>query len=174
MRIYDGSTYRDMTQEEISMRQTARRKAAMAELVGPMAENEVTRILITNQLNVVPVDDNTALRMTDFYPEWAPNESYAVSFKVRRNDKLWRVVQSHTSQIGWEPENAPSLWEQVCRTHSGFEDDPIPYEGNMRLENGKHYIQNGVIYKCNRDTGNPVYHTLAELIGLYVEEVFRL
>jgi hypothetical protein len=41
----------------------------------------------------------------------------------------------------------------------------------MALENGKHYIQGGVIYLCNRDTVNPVYNPLAELVGLYVEEV---
>ena len=49
--------------------------------------------------------------------------------------------------------------------------DPIPYSGNMALENGKHYIQNGVIYICIRDTVNPVYHALSELVGVYVEAV---
>ena len=39
----------------------------------------------------------------------------------------------------------------------------------MALENGKYYIQDGVTYLCNRDTGNPVYNALSELVGLYVE-----
>lgn len=30
---------------------------------------------------------------------------------------------------------------------------------------------NNVIYRCTRDTGNPVYHALAALVGLYVTEV---
>lgn len=29
----------------------------------------------------------------------------------------------------------------------------------------------GVIYLCTRDTVNPVYNTLASLVGLYVEAV---
>ena len=49
--------------------------------------------------------------------------------------------------------------------------DPIPYDGNMALEAGKYYIQDYVIYLCNRDTVNPVYNPLAELVGLYVETV---
>lgn len=47
----------------------------------------------------------------------------------------------------------------------------IPYNGNMALEAGKYYTQDGVLYLCNRDTGNPVYHPLSALVGLYVEVV---
>ena len=49
-------------------------------------------------------------------------------------------------------------------------DDPIPYSGNMTLTAGLYYMQDWVIYKCTRDTGNPVYHALSELVGLYVEK----
>jgi hypothetical protein len=41
----------------------------------------------------------------------------------------------------------------------------------MALTAGLYYIQNSVIYHCIRDTVNPVYNPLAELVGLYVEEV---
>ena len=41
----------------------------------------------------------------------------------------------------------------------------------MALEYGKNYLQDYVIYLCNRGTGNPVYHALAELVGVYVTEV---
>ena len=41
--------------------------------------------------------------------------------------------------------------------------------GNMALENGKYYMHDGVIYKCVRDTGAPVYNALNELVGIYVE-----
>lgn len=117
------------------------------------------------------IDGNDALTAKALYPQWAVNTAYSVGEKVQRNGKLWRVVQTHTSQTGWEPENAASLWEQINETHSGTIDDPIPYEGNMALENGKHYVQDGVIYLCNRDTVNPVYNALSDLVGLYVEIV---
>jgi hypothetical protein len=174
MKKYVNGKYVDLSTEETSAVQSATRKADIIERSRPLTAAEVTAMLISQQVNSLTVDDNTALRMTEFYPTWESSVSYAVGFKVTYNGKLWRVLQAHTSQIGWEPENAASLWEQICRSYTGEETDPIPYEGNMRLENGKHYIQNEVVYKCTRDTGNPVYHALSDLIGLYVEEVYRL
>ncbi len=117
------------------------------------------------------LDDNTALTAVCLHPEWTTGIAYEVGFKVQRNKKLWRVVQAHTSQDGWQPENAPSLWEQINETHTGELHDPIPYDGNMALENGKYYIQDNTIYLCIRDTVNPVYTPLAELVWLYVEIV---
>ena len=136
----------------------------------PLTESEVLAMLIPQQINSLDVDDNTALRMLDFYPEWAAGTAYTVGYKVRKDGKLWRVVQAHTAQVGWEPENAASLWEQINETHAGTMDDPIPYSGNMALTAGLYYMQDWVIYKCTRDTGNPVYHALSELVGLYVEK----
>ena len=62
-----------------------------------------------------------------------------------------------------------SLYERIDETHAGTIDDPIPYEGNMALTAGLYYSQGGVIYLCTRDTVNPVYNALADLVGLYVE-----
>ena len=84
--------------------------------------------------------------------------------------RLWRCVLSHASQTGWEPENATALWTEICETHAGTLDDPIPYSGNMALTAGLYYIQDDVIYLCIRDTVNPVYSALADLVGLDVEK----
>lgn len=137
----------------------------------PLSQNAVTSKLIAQQINTLSVDDNTALRMKSFYPEWESGATYAAGYKVQHGGNLWRTIQAHTAQPGWEPENAPSLWEQINETHEGTIDDAIPYNGNMALVNGKYYTQNDVIYLCTRDTGNPVYHPLAELVGLYVKEI---
>lgn len=136
----------------------------------PLTESEVSRFIIAQQINTLTVDDNTALRMVAFYPEWAENTEYTAEYKAQRNGKLWRCIQAHTSQAGWEPENAASLWTEICESHAGTLEDPIPYSGNMALESGKYYMQDGKVYRCTRDTGNPVYNALSELVGLYVEE----
>ena len=159
-----------MSAEEIDAMQAEAQKAEKIERTRPLTAEEVTALLIKQQINTLSVDDNIALRMVEFYPEWAADMAYTVGYKVRRNGKLWRVVQAHTAQIGWEPENAASLWEQINETHAGTMDDPIPYSGNMALTAGLYYMQDWVIYLCTRDTGNPVYHTLSELVGLYVEK----
>lgn len=161
----------EMTPEEIATMETEARKADLMERSRPLTAEEVSRMLLTQQVNSLEVDDNTALRMREFYPEWAAGVSYTVGFKVRHGGRLWKCRQAHTAQVGWEPEVTLSLWEQVCESHDGSLDDPIPYSVGMALEEGKHYHQEYVIYRCVRDTGSPVYHALAELVGLYVEEV---
>lgn len=161
---------RELTADELAQMEAASRRARLEEASRPLRSEEVLAMLIPQQINTLAVDDNTALRMLAFYPEWAAGAAYTVGHKVRRDGKLWRVVQAHTSQEGWEPENAASLWEQINEMHAGTMDDPIPYSGNMALTNGLYYMQDWVIYKCTRDTGNPVYHALSDLVGLYVEK----
>jgi hypothetical protein len=117
------------------------------------------------------LDDATALTAVALHPVWKTGTVCPLGYKVQKDGKLWRCLQEHTSQTGWEPENAPSLWEQINETHAGTLEDPIPYEGNMTLKSGKHYVQDGVIYRCIRNTGNPVYNALSDLVGLYVEVV---
>ena len=164
----DGVLY-DMAIEEIAAQETKRKAFEDYERTRPLTESEVSRLLIAQQINTLSVDDNTALRMLAFYPEWSAGQAYTAGYKAQHGGKLWRCIQAHTSQISWEPENAASLWTEICETHDGTIDDPIPYSGNMVLESGKYYIQDYVIYLCNRGTVNPVYNPLAELVGLYVE-----
>lgn len=141
----------------------------------PLTEAEVSRILITAQINTITVDDNTALRMKSFYPDFDSivGQTVKQGFKFTHGDKLWKVAQPELLiQANFVPGiGTESLCTEICETHSGSVDDPIPYSGNMALENGKHYMQNGVIYLCNRDTVNPVHNALADLVGLYVEVV---
>lgn len=159
----------EMTDEEITAMQSAKAAYEAAERTRPLTAEEVSRLLIAQQINTLTVDDNTALRMLEFYPEWTSGQSYAAGYKVQYGGKLWRCLQAHTSQDGWEPENVASLWTEICEIHTGTLDDPIPYSGNMALTAGLYYLQDYTIYRCTRDTINPVYNSLAELVGIYVE-----
>ena len=142
-----------------------------------MKRSEAQRLRRTIETAAQSLSDNEALAAVELHPHWESGTEYTddagrpVGYRVRRGDKLFKLRQEHTSQIGWEPPNAASLWEQVCESHIGAEDDPIPYEGNMALEEGLYYTQDGVLYRCIRSTINPVYNPLAELVGIYVEKV---
>ena len=82
------------------------------------------------------------------------------------------MLQAHTSQEAWKPgTGTESLYARIDEQHDGSKYDPIPYSGNMALEAGKYYSQDGIVYHCTRDTGNQVYNALSELVGLYVERV---
>ena len=170
MKKYLNGEIVEVTAEEITAMQAEQAAHEAYERHRPLTESEALSMLLKQQINTLSVDDNTALRMVEFYPAWAAGQDYTAGYKVQYGGKLWRCRQAHTSQEGWEPENVPALWEEICETHDGSLYDPIPYDGNMALVSGKYYSQDGVTYLCNRDTVNPVYNPLRELVGIYVEQ----
>lgn len=180
-RIFDGTNYRDMTAEEIAEIQAAQAAFEAAERTRPLTSEEVTALLIRQQINTLEVDDNTALRMRRYYPTFAElvGQTVKQGTKFRADDSedadLYKIIQPElTIQAHYPPgEGTESLYTRIDETHAGTLADPIPYDGNMALESGKYYIQNYVIYRCTRDTVNPVYNPLAELVGIYVEEVLE-
>lgn len=120
----------------------------------------------------IALDDETALTGVELFPTWAVGKAYAAGDRVQYNGDLYKVLQAHTSQETWLPgTGTESLYARIDEQHDGTKYDPITYSGNMALEAGKYYSQSGKTYLCNRDTGNPVYNALADLVGLYVEKV---
>ena len=103
----------ELTSDEIAAMEAEAAKFEAAQCTCPLTADEVTAMLIKQQINTLSVDDNTALRMRDFYPKWAAGQAYTAGHKVQHGGKLWRCLQAHTSQTGWEPESAPSLWAKV-------------------------------------------------------------
>ena len=120
------------------------------------------------------IDGNDALTARSLYPTFESiiGKTVKQGFKFTHGGKLWKTEQPEmTIQEHYAPGmGTESLYSEVCESHSGTLEDPIPYNGNMALESGKYYSQNSEIYRCTRDTGNPVYNALSELVGLYVEE----
>ena len=171
MKIYDNGIIRDATEAEIEAMEDAAERAEAEEKHRPLTLGEVQEMLLRQQINTLSVDDQTAYRMKGFYPEWAAGEAYTAGYKLVYNGELYRVIQAHTSQETWLPDISASLYTRIDEAHDGTKYDPISYDGNMALENGKYYSQGGVTYRCTRDTGNPVYQPLADLVGIYVETV---
>jgi hypothetical protein len=177
MKICINGVIRDMTPEEIAEMEGANARYEAEEKHRPLTIGEVSEMLVRKQINTLSADDAVAIRMKDYYPPWESGKAYTtangcpVGYKVTRNGRLWKLRQEHTSQDNWAPgeTGTESLWKEICESHDGTQYDPIPYNGNMELENGKYYTQGGVLYKCTRDTGNPVYNSLTELVGIYVE-----
>lgn len=122
------------------------------------------------------------IKHQSFAPKWGEDEGFKEGDAVKKRDKftyngkLWAVLQDHTIMPHYYPSvNTASLYVEVTEDYNeageelGTLENPIEYSGNMVLENGKYYSQDGVTYYCLRDTGNPVYHSLKDLVGLYVE-----
>lgn len=179
MKIYDNGIYREMTAEEEAQYAEMAAREAAEEKHRPLTAEEVTAMLIKQQINSITVDDQTALRMRRYYPTFAElvGQTVKQGTKFRadgsENADLYKTIQPElTIQAHYPPgEGTESLYTRIDEIHDGTKYDPIPYEGNMTLYNGKYYIEGGVTYLCNRDTGNPVYNKLSELIGIYVEVI---
>lgn len=145
----------------------------LAETPKNHAQAMIWRGIIEDVVQSIP-DDTFALLALPLHPEWNKllGATVAAGYRFRHEGKLYKVLQSHTLQTERIPgEGTESLYTCIDEAHSGTADDPIPYEGNMALSSGLHYTQGGVVYLCNRDTVNPVYNALADLVGLYVEAV---
>lgn len=176
MRVCDNGIYRDATDAEIAERKAAQVAFEASERTRPFTAEEVTALLIKQQINTLEVDDNTALRMSEFYPEWNGLIGQTVDkagFRFTCGGKLYKTIPvKHTFQADWVPgTGTESLYTRIDEIHDGTQADPIPYDSNMELTEGLYYTQGGVVYLCTRGTGQPVYNPLADLVGIYVEEV---
>ena len=116
------------------------------------------------------LDDATALSVPELFPAWKPGKDYAAGDRLQHGGILYRVRQAHASQDSWTPDLTPALYEVVSE-EDGTREHPISYVPGKALEAGKYYAEGGVVYVCTRDTGVPVYNTLADLAGIYVEAV---
>ena len=176
MKIYENGIIREITPAETIAMQDAVAQAEAEEKRRPLSSSEVQEMLVRQQINTLTVDDQTALRMTAFYPEWNYLIGQTVDkaeYKFQHNGKLYKTIPAnHTFQADWVPGvGTESIYVRIDETHDGTKYDPIPYDGNMALESGKYYTQSGMTYLCSRDTVNPVYNALSELVGIYVEVV---
>lgn len=60
------------------------------------------------------IDEVTATEHAELFEAWVTDKDYAVGKIVTRpNGNLYKCVQAHRSQAGWEPENTPALWTKI-------------------------------------------------------------
>lgn len=121
------------------------------------------------------ITDEDALKRPLLVYEWDTyiGKSLKTGQIVSYKSKLYRVRQDISTVIeSYAPQlSTASLYEVIEVASAGTINDPIPYTPPMEIFNGKYYIQNGVKYKCIRDSQTALSHNLADLIALYVEVV---
>lgn len=62
----------------------------------------------------VSLPDEDALDGVELFPVWASGTEYVAEQRIRYGGKLYRCVQGHTAQEGWEPDKTPALWTEVA------------------------------------------------------------
>lgn len=150
------------------------------EYIPPVVEPKKSRKQIVEELVVKQYNERTDISneealdyMAIIYPwDYYLDKVLTEGMMVTYEDKPWRVRQTHTPLEVYPPSLATaSLYEAIDKEHSGEVDDPIPYTPPMEIFEGKHYTQDGVVYRCTRDSEVALAHDLSVLVGLYVEEV---
>lgn len=58
-------------------------------------------------------DDSVVLETPQLLPEWKAGIAYKTGKKIQYGGIVWKVLQDHTSQEGWEPGVAPSLFGEI-------------------------------------------------------------
>ena len=112
--------------------------------------------------------DTDALDAVALFPAWAVGVYYEADTRIRYGEKLYKVVQAHTSQADWLPEDTPALYTEVAAPGQGdTPDNPIPYTGNMALEKDKYYSEDGSLIYCDFTGLTPVFsQSILEMIQM--------
>ena len=132
------------------------------------------------EMNNLDLSANEALEVAHWFPTLYETDGYkegdaiVMGARVQYDGKLYAAMQDFTITSAFAPSiHTASLWCEVVEEseENGTLENPIPYEGNMALEEGKYYTQSGVVYLCVRDSGAPLYNALSDLVGIYVSVV---
>lgn len=105
---------------------------------------ELRKILEKAMTDAQSLTDAEAITATCLYPKWNGNGvAYVKGQRVQDNGVLYTVLQNHTSQAGWKPTAAPSLfakvlipdpsvvpeWEQPDSTNPYMKGDKVKHNG---------------------------------------------
>ena len=100
---------------------------------------------------LVNLTDEQALQVPLMFPKWQVRKAYVVGDRVLYLGELYKVLQAHTSQDGWQPDVAPSLFAKnlIVKDDNGEQvdipewvqpDSTNPYMiGDRVMFNGKVY-----------------------------------
>ena len=121
--------------------------------------------------------DADAAKNPMLFLPWEADTKYAAGDRRRHDSKVYKCLQAHTSQVGWEPPAVPALWVVINTSSPGTIDDPIPAARGMEYTYGLYYTdsEDGKLYLCQRigeATGGTVVlqYMPHELVGQYFEE----
>ena len=140
------------TQDELDEQEAAAAKnelqtLAVNAMMMSLADDNLVETKNTYQTKLRSINDGAALKMPEVFPHWNGNsKEYVKDDKVLYNDVLYKVLQNHTSQEGWTPTSAPSLFAKVLTSEGEILDWEQPDSTNPYMKGDKVKF-NGKIYE---------------------------
>lgn len=87
------------------------------------AQTTATRLTVTPLLaDTAAMSDAQVGKLTALFDSWTTDTAYAVGDVAAVDGVLYRCVQAHRGQPGWEPSKVPALWTPVRKTTGGQPD----------------------------------------------------
>ena len=140
---------------------------------------QVKALRASMDIAAAALTDEQAVKALMIYRPWSSDSVvYAIGDRCLYKGALYKCLQGHTTQGGWEPDKTPALWTVIEVDHTGAQDDPIPAARGMEYVYGLYYHdgEDGKLYLCKR-TGEQAGGKITlqylphELVGHYFEEV---
>lgn len=98
--------------------------------------------------------DEQKLTLINIYPDWIPvGKEYPIGYEFKYLDKLYKVLQAHTSQADWLPDTVPALYKVI--TPPDVIPDFVPPTGAHDVYMiGDKVLFNGVVYESTIDNNS--------------------
>lgn len=114
------------------------------------------------------------LQCVSVLPEWKEfiGGKMEAHQRFQFNKEAWEARQEISVVLeGQEPGiSTAALYQRIESSHAGTKEDPIPYSQLMSVYKDKYYTENGVLYLCLEDSGQPLYAS-CESVPRYLQKV---
>lgn len=122
------------------------------ETIGIKTAQEATQLRETIDTIVDDYTDEQAIESKILFPNWHTEVEYTINDRVRYGERLYKVLQAHTSQDDWTPTRAPSLFAQILTGEES--DEPQEWQQPDSTNSymyGDRVIYNNKIYESTID-----------------------
>lgn len=104
----------ELTEEETIAIQTERAISEAIERTNPLTMEEVLRLVISQQVGRLDIDDATASRMVEYFPELTGNGSLvSAGTRINWGGEIKRAAVDLWDTAENNPDNAPTLWDDI-------------------------------------------------------------
>lgn len=148
-----GDTYLMVTKDGVRFQFTEvenNLKQAMDNYIATLkSDEEVVKEKLVDLLETKLTEDEL-VENVEIFPQWKPNMDMVEGKHYQDNGILYKVIQGHTSQSDWTPEDTPALFQRISKVEEA-EDEYKPFiqptgghdaymTGDKVLYNEKKYV----------------------------------
>lgn len=143
-------------------------------LLQPEEEQVNPEIKFAIQCAIPLMTNDQIMQCVSVLPEWKSfiGGKMEAHQRFQFNKEAWESRQEVSVVLeGQEPGiSTAALYQRIESSHTGTQEDPIPYSPLMTVYKDKYYTENGVLYLCLEDSGQPLYAS-CESVPRYFQKV---